>query len=186
MEQRVKKTVRLYPLFRIIMGIVSGTLLIAIPGCTISYSFSGASISPDVNTVSVQFFQNRADLNGGVIRAGFDQQFTDALKDKIRAQTNLEFVNDIGDVNFEGEITGYNTAPMAITGNEVAALNRFTVSVRVKYSNALQPDQNFENVFTRYADYESSRDLSAVEDDLLEDILEQITEDVFNKAFVNW
>lgn len=186
MEQPGKNRFRFYPLYWIAIGIIFGILILSTPGCTISYSFSGASISPDVKTVSVQFFPNRADLNGGVIRAGFDQQFTDALKDKIRGQTSLEFVNGIGDVNFDGEITGYSTAPMAITGNEVAALNRFTVSVRVKYSNALQPDQNFENVFSRYADYESSQDLSSVEDDLLEDILEQITEDVFNKAFVNW
>ncbi len=182
----MKTVFRLHQLSRILILILSILILGATPGCKITYSFSGASISPDVKTISVQFFPNRADLNGGVIRAGFDQQFTDALKDKFRAQTGLEFVNGIGDVNFEGEITGYSTAPMAITGDEVAALNRFTVAVRVKYTNALQPDQNFENVFTRYADYESSQDLSSVEDDLLEQILEQITEDVFNKAFVNW
>jgi hypothetical protein len=186
MELVMKKPFRLQQLYRIVIVMLSGCILVTTPGCKISYSFSGASISPDVKTISVQFFPNRADLNGGVIRAGFDQQFTDALKDKFRAQTGLEFVNGIGDVNFEGEITGYSTAPMAITGDEVAALNRFSVSVRIKYTNALQPDQNFENVFTRYADYESSQDLSAVEDDLLEKILEQITEDAFNKAFVNW
>ena len=111
---------RLQQLFRILFLILSGIILTIPPGCKITYSFSGASISPDVKTISVQFFPNRADLNGGVIRAGFDQQFTDALKDKFRAQTGLEFVNDIGDVNFEGEITGYNTAPMAITGDEMA------------------------------------------------------------------
>ncbi len=180
----MKTAFQLQHVYRIL--ILSAIVLVYSPGCKVTYSFSGASISPDVKTISVQFFPNRADLNGGVIRAGFDQQFTDALIDKFRAQTGLEFVNGIGDVNFEGEITGYSTAPMAITGDEVAALNRFTVSVRVKYTNALQPDQNFENVFTRYEDYESSLDLSTVEDELLEKILEQITEDVFNKAFVNW
>lgn len=182
----MKKQFQVHKLFRIVPILISGVIMIGIPGCKISYSFSGASISPDVKTISVQFFPNRADLNGGVIRAGFDQEFTDALKDKFKAQTGLEFVNDIGDVNFEGEITGYSTAPIAITGNEVAALNRFSVSIRVKYNNALQPDQNFDNVFTRYEDYDSSRDLSEVENDLLENIMEQITEDVFNKAFVNW
>ncbi|UCG27785.1 MAG: LptE family protein [Bacteroidales bacterium] len=166
--------------------IIAGGPIIAGTGCKVSYSFTGASISADVKTISVQFFPNRANLSGGIIRAGFDQEFTDALKDKFKAQTNLEFVNDIGDVNFEGEIVGYKTSPMAITGNETAALNRFTVSVRVKFTNAFQSDLNYESVFTRYEDYESSRDLSEVEDELLESILEQITEDVFNKAFVNW
>lgn len=161
--------------------ILSGILWI-ISSCKISYSFSGASISPDVKTISVQFFENRA----GIIRAGFDQEFTDALKDKFKAQTNLLLVNDAGDVNFEGTITDYKTAPTAITGREQAALNRFTVSVRVKFTNAIQADQNFESVFSRYEDYSSSLDLSTVEDELLEQIVEQITEDVFIKAFVNW
>jgi hypothetical protein len=186
MELVMKKPFRIERFYRMILLMLSGSMLLTAPGCKISYSFSGASISPDVKTISVQFFPNRADLNGGIIRAGFDQQLTDALKDKFRAQTGLEFVNGIGDVNFEGEITGYNTAPMAITGDEVAALNRFSISVRIKYTNALQPDQNFENVFTRYEDYESSEDLSDKEDELVEKILEQIAEDVFNKAFVNW
>lgn len=178
--EKVKK------IYGILFLLIAGSILFSMPGCKITYSFSGASISADVKTISVQFFQNRADLNGGVIRAGFDQEFTDAMIDKFRAQTGLEFVNDLGDVNFEGEITGYNTAPMAITGDEVAALNRFTVAVRVKFTNAIQPDQNFESVFSRYEDYDSSLDLSSVEDELLEKILEQITEDVFNRAFVNW
>jgi len=167
--------------------IIAVGFILAGSGCKVNYSFTGASISPDVKTISVQFFPNRADLRGGIIRAGFDQEFTDALKDKFKAQTNLEFVNDdIGDVNFEGEIMDYKATPLAITGNETAALNRFSVSVRVRFNNALQPDFNYESVFTRYEDYDSSRDLSEVEDELLEKILEQITEDVFNKAFVNW
>ena len=170
----------------ILLIIIAAGIFLAGLGCKVSYSFTGASISPDVKTISVQFFANRSDLRGGIIRAGFDQVFTDALKDKFKAQTNLEFVNDIGDVNFEGEIMDYKATPLAVTGKERAALNRFSVSVRVKFTNALQPDFDYESVFTRYEDYDSSLDLSAVEDELLDKILEQITEDVFNKAFVNW
>lgn len=151
-------------------------------GCKIKYSFTGASISPEVKTVSVQYFQNRA----SIVNPTLSQEFTDALKDKIKGQTNLTFVNDLGDVNFEGEITDYKTSPMAITGDDRAALNRFTISIKVKYINRIDVDQDFEKVFSRYQDYDSTRDLSSVEEELIELIINDITEDIFNDAFVNW
>ena len=85
-----------------------------------------------------------------------------------------------------GEITKYKAEPLAVTGREVAELNRFTITVRVKYTNTINPDESFDTQFSRYEDYESSQDLQSVEQDLSEKILEQITEDIFNQAFVNW
>jgi len=155
-------------------------------GCKINYSFSGANISPEIKTVSVQFFPNRVTPGNGFVNPNFSQTFTDALKDKIKAQTNLVFATDLGDVDFEGEITRYKAEPLAVTGREVAELNRFTITVRVKYTNVISPDESFDSQFSRYEDYESSQDLQSVEQDLSEKILEQITEDVFNQAFVNW
>lgn len=150
--------------------------------CKITYSFSGASIHPDIKTISVQYFQNRANL----VQPGLSQYITDELQDKCRAQTNLEFINDIGDVNFEGEIIDYQTRPLTVSGDAQAAMNRFTISVRVKFTNTVEPDYNFEQTFSRYADYDSSLELSAVETELSEDIIEELIEDIFNKAFVNW
>src|SRR4030043_1343019 len=104
-------------------------------GCKISYSFSGASISPEVKTISIQYFQNRASL----VQPGLSQNLTDALIDKCKAQTNLGFINGIGDVNFEGEITDYNTRPLTVAADAQAATNRFTISVKVKFTNAMEP-----------------------------------------------
>lgn len=160
-------------------------MVIMIPfftGCKVSYSFSGASISPDVKTISVQYFQNRASL----VQPRLSQSLTDALIDKCRAETNLRFINDIGDVNFEGEISDYNTRPLTVGADARAATNRFSITVRVKFTNAIQPDFSYEQTFSRYADYPSNLDLSQVEDELSEEIIEMIVEDVFNQAFVNW
>lgn len=154
--------------------------------CKINYSFSGANISPEIKTVSVQYFPNRVSPGSGFVNPNFSQTFTDALKDKIKAQTSLDFTTDLGDVNFEGEVTDYKADPLAVTGREVAELNRFTITVRVKYTNVIDPDDNFDMRFSRYEDYESSKDLQSVEQDLSEKILEQLTEDIFNQAFVNW
>jgi len=151
-------------------------------GCKISYSFSGASISPAVKTVSIQYFQNRASL----VQVGLSQYITDALIDKCKAQTNLGLVNGIGDVNFEGEITDYNTRPLTVAADAQAATNRFTISVKVKFTNAVEPELSFEQTFSRYEDYPSDRDLADVEKELSEKIVELLVEDIFNKAFVNW
>ena len=150
--------------------------------CTINYSLTGASIAPDVKTVSVQHFVNRAPL--GV--ANLEQYFTDELKDKFKSQTSLTLVNDIGDLDFEGEITEYYTKPMAIVGDETAAQNRLTITVRVKFTNEVEPEYNFDTKFTQFADYDSDMDLSAVEQDLVEEIVEKLIEDIFNKSVVNW
>lgn len=161
------------------------SLIAALPlfrGCSVSYSFSGASISPDVKTISVQYFQNRASL----VQPSLSQNLTNALIDKCKAETNLKFVNDVGDVDFEGEITDYNTRPLTVGADAQAATNRFSISVRVKFTNVIQPDLSYEQTFSRYADYSSSLDLSQVESELSEDIIEMIVEDMFNRAFVNW
>jgi hypothetical protein len=157
-------------------------VMMALSSCKISYSLSGTNIPIEINTVSVQYFPNRAPL----VQAQLSQQFTDALKDKIQGQTRLELVNGLGDVDFSGEIKNYETRPTAISGNETAALNRLTITVRVKYTNTFNPDESFDSSFSRYEDYSSSQNLSDVEDDLIQLILENIIEDIFNKAFVNW
>jgi len=157
-------------------------LAVLLQGCKVSYSFSGASIPPGVKTASIQYFQNRAPL----VQPGLSQQITDALIDKCKAQTNLEIVNGMGDVNFEGVITDYSTRPLTVSADANAAVNRFTIAVSVIFTNSADPDLSFEQTFTRYEDYDSSLDLSQVEGELSEDIIEMIVEDIFNKAFVNW
>lgn len=151
-------------------------------GCKVGYSLTGASIAPDVKTFSVQHFVNRAPLG----LPNIEQYFTDELKDKFKSQTSLTVVNDMGHLNFEGEITKYFTKPMAITGDEIAAQNRLTITVHVKFTNEIQPEYNFDTDFTQFADYDSNKDLSEVEQQLVEEIVEKLIEDIFNKSVVNW
>jgi len=154
----------------------------ALSGCKVSYSFSGVNISPEVTTYTVQYFQNRAPI----VQAQLSQVFTEALQDKIQNNTSLDLAADGGDVLFSGEITGYQTRPTAITGDETAARNRLTISVRVKYTNALEPDLDYDSSFSRYEDYDASQNLTDVENTLIELIVEDLVEDIFNRAFVSW
>lgn len=163
----------------IILIIIGFTVLI---GCKVSYSFTGASISPEIKTFSIQYFQNRAPL----VQPGLSQYITDELNDKCRGQTNLKYVTSIGDVNFEGEIVDYNTRPLTVAADAQAAMNRFTVTVKVKFTNSVDPDLSFDRSFSRYEDYSSNLELSQVEQDLIGKIVEMIVEDIYNAAFVNW
>lgn len=167
--------------FRFILLVIA-ILYIAASGCKVTYSFSGVSISPLIKTISIQYFQNRASL----VQPGLSQNLTDALIDKCKAQTGRSLTNGMGDVNFEGEITEYNTKPITVAAGERAAMNRFTITVKVKYTNSVNPELSYEKTFTRYEDYDSNLNLSNMEKELTDKIIVLIVEDIFNAAFVNW
>lgn len=150
--------------------------------CKVNYSFSGASISPEVKTITVKFFTKTASLGP----ASLSQTFTEKLKDKFISQTTLGLVDKNGDLTFEGSITNYNVAPISIQTNEIAAQNRLTIVVNVKFTNLKDEKQNFESTFSRYADYGSSQNLATVENQLITEINDQLVDDIFNKAVINW
>lgn len=165
------------------------SLTIILESCTI-YSFTGSSISPDVKTVSIQYFPNKA----LTINPTLSQDFTEELKDYFIKQTNLKLIENGGDLSFNGEITDYNIKPIAIQANETAGKNRLSINVKVAFTNHYEQSNNFEKVFNRYRDYESSLNLSdtndegdgTIEDDLVEDIIDELIEDIFNNAVANW
>ena len=151
-------------------------------GCKLHYGFSGATIPPEAKTVSVQYFQNNSTLAPPTL----SQAFTEALRDKLGSQTRLGLVNKEGDLNFEGSIVNYTTIPIAIQSTDKAAMNRLTIVVNVKYSCSFDEKKNFEQTFSRFADYKSSESLSAVEGDLIKEINDQLVQDIFNRALNDW
>lgn len=146
------------------------------------YSFTGASISPEVKTISIQRFPNNAQL----IEPSLSENFTNALKDKFASETNLTLVESGGDLRLEGAITDYSTKPVAIQGNQTAALNRLTIAIKVRYTNTFDESKNYETTFSRYEDFPSSQNLPTVQETLIGEINDMLVEDVFNKAVVNW
>lgn len=162
--------------------ILFSLVVVIIVSCKVNYSATGASIPEDVKTVSVKTFQSFAPL----ANPNLSQTFTEALKDIFISQTNLDLVTKNGDLHFEGSITDYKVTSIAIQGNETAALNRLSITVKVKFINTKDDKQDFESSFTRYTDYDSSQNLSSIENGLIEDINEQLTQDIFNKAVSNW
>jgi len=150
-------------------------------GCKSGYSFTGGSTG-DAKTVSIKTFPNNAPL----IQPTLGQSFTEALKDIFVTQTRLSLIQDNADMQFEGAITGYGVSPVAITGNQTAGLNRLTITVNVKFTNKTDETKDFEQSFTRFADWEASIPLTSVEQSLIADINKQLVQDIFNKAVINW
>ena len=150
-------------------------------GCGI-YSFSGASISKETKSITVEYFKNSALTKQPTL----SQVLTEKLKDYFTQQTNLIISNQNGDLFFKGDIIKYDVQPIAIQSNETAGQNRLTISVKVDFSNKQNEELNFNQTFSRYKDYESSQNLSDIEDILITEITNELVEDIFNKAVVNW
>jgi hypothetical protein len=179
MELNRERTVIINGRFCLIIIFVFYSILTS---CKVSYGFSGAHISDKVKTISIPVFQNRATL----VQPGLNNLVTNALIDKCKAQTKLNLINGSGDVSFVGEISDYNTRPLTVAADSRAAMNRFTITVKVKFTNSVEPDFNYDKSFSRYQDYDSSNDLSTVEKTLVDKIVELLVEDIFNEAFVKW
>jgi hypothetical protein len=153
-----------------------------IPACKVSYTFTGASIAADVKTFSVYHFPNRARL----INPTLSTDFTEKLKEKLLKQTSLREQTENGDLVFEGQITEYEVRPMAIQKEDLAAQNRLTIGVKLKFTNNRDHDQDFDRTFTAFEDFSSSLSLSDVESSIVPDILEKLMDDIFNATIANW
>ena len=154
---------------------------ILVTSCGI-YSFSGTSIQPDVHTICVEPIVN----NALKVNPSLSNQLTEALLDKYKKLTKLRQVDDMADLYVSGEITSYDIQATAITADEVAAQNRLTVTVRIKYSNVKYPEEDFEQNFVAYREYSSERSLDEVEATLCDEIVETIVEDIFNATVAQW
>lgn len=160
--------------------------LAVVAGCKITYSMSGASISPDVKTVFIDYFRNRSK----VINPTLSQSFTEAMKDKFVNETGLSLNTEQGDLEFSGEITGYDVRPLSVqkseTGRDFASMNRLTITVKVIFVNNKNHDNDFNTSFSAYFDWDSSKQISQVENEAVQVITEQLVEDIFNKSVANW
>lgn len=155
-------------------------VLLAAHGCGI-YTPYGAQTS-GARTFSVDYFRPQSPLASPTVA----QNFTEELKDVIQRQSTLRLVDRDGELRFEGQITDYRVSPVGVQANETTARNRLTVSVKVKYTNTIETDLNFERTFTKFADFDSTFDLIAVENELMAEISEQLIQEIFNASLGNW
>lgn len=155
--------------------------MLVVKACGI-YSFSGTSIQPDVNTITINYLEYKA-LK---VNPSLSNDLTEAIKNQFRKMTKLEQVEMDGDLEIEGEISGYDVKATAVTANEVAAQNRLTVTVKITFTNRKHPEDDLEQSFSAYSDYDSTMSLDAVESTLCQEIIEKLVEDIFNATVAQW
>lgn len=162
------------------IGVIAAACL-CMAGCGI-YSFSGTSIQPDVKTVTIDFFEYKA-LR---VNPSLSNDITEALRSQFRRMTRLEQVDMDGDIEIEGEVTGYDVTTSSVTANEQAAQNRLTIGIKVTFTNRKYPEEDFNKSFSQYADFDASQTLDAVESTLCAEIIEKLVDDIFNATVANW
>lgn len=162
--------------------ILAALVAMTLSGCGI-YSFSGTSIQPDVNTVTIETFEYRAMK----VNPTLSNNLSEAMRTRFRQMTRLEQVDMDGDLEITGAITGYDISATAVTADEVAAQNRLTVTVSVTFVNRKHEEDSFDGKsFSAYADYDSTNSLDAVESSLCEEIIDKLIEDIFNATVAQW
>ncbi len=153
------------------------------------YSFTGASISSEVKTISIQQFYNNSPLGP----SNMSITFTEEIRDYFLQNTNLTLVDEEGDLQIDGSIENYTLTPAAVSSNQsengidLASLTRLTIYVKASYVNIYDDQFDFDKTFSFFKDFDqNSQDLSANEEEFVEEIFDQIILDIFNSSVANW
>ena len=149
---------------------------------TCSYTFKDVSIPPDVKTAKVNYIDNRARF----VNPQLSPKLTDKLKQKIIGQTRLTLVNgDDAHYEISGSVTDFSVTTSGISGQQVSS-NNLNITVHVTFRNRLDESKNFETDITRNFPFSASVSFSDAQNQLLDDIVKNVTDDIFNKIFSNW
>lgn len=158
-------------------------LLINLTSCSISYQFNGASINYDkVKTITLKTFPIKA----AYVYAPLGTEFNDQLQRIFVTQTRLQQVNRNGDLHIEGEITSYDQLNQAVKADGYSSETQLRVTVNVRFVNNTNHVEDFERQFSAFRNYDSSLSLNSVQDELIDEMVKEITEQIFNATAANW
>ncbi len=152
--------------------------------CSISYQFTGGSLDYNVyKSISITNFPNNAEL----VNPTLSQTFSETLKDKYTRQTRLEVLSDEGgQMHIEGEIVGYQLTSMAISADSYASETKITMTVNVRFYDYVNSDEDFERKYTAYQTFDSRQMLSDVEGELVNEMVKEIVDKIFNETVAKW
>ena len=148
---------------------------------TCRYSLKDVSIPSEVKTVKVFFIENKARY----INPQLSPKLTDKLRQKIVNQTRLSQTNNEADYEVSGYISDYSVSTSGISQQQVAS-NNLNVTVHIIFRNRLDEKKNFEADLTRNFPFSSSKSLTQAEGELNEQIINNLTDEIFNRIFSNW
>ena len=162
--------------------ILSGCCIL-LCSCTIGFTMNGASIDySKTHSISISDFPNHAPL----VNPTLSNDLTEGIRDIFIRQTRLTVQRQSSDLEIEGEITGYQLTPMAISADSYSAETKLTVTVKVIFTNNVNPDESFERNYSAFQTFDSSRMLTDVQDELCATIISEIAEHIYNDTVAKW
>lgn len=163
--------------------IVIGVLVMVTQSCSVSYKFNGASIDyTQVKTIQINDFPNRASYVWGPMASMFNNQ----LKDIFASHTKLMQVKRNGDMKIEGEITRYEQHNKSVSSEGYSAQTELSMTVNVRFTNNKNHTEDFERQFTATSTYETTQSLNSVQEQLVTEMVKELTEQIFNASVANW
>lgn len=164
--------------------LICSLILSITTGCiSVGFNFTGGGTpDPRLQTISVENFSNEAPN----VVSYLAQEVTQQMQDRFLNQSRLQLVSNNADIQIAGAVVRYQVSPVAISGNTQAEQNRLTIAIRVSFENTIDPNESWENTFSKFVDFDASEDFTSIEGDQINDVLEQITQDVFTKSVAKW
>ena len=156
---------------------------LSMTSCLISYKFNGSSIDyTKTRTISISDFPNTAEL----VFPPLSQQFSETLRDIYIRQTRLQQIKKGGDLHLEGEIVGYQLTPMAISADSYSSQTKLTMTIKVRFSNNKNPQDDFEKTYSAFQNFDSSKMLTDVQDELAKTMISEIVDNIYNDTVAKW
>lgn len=174
MKQETVKTVRLLTLVM---------LTLIADGCAVSYKFNGASINYETtHSISIADFPNLAPL----VYPQLSNDLSEGIRDLFARQTRLQVLRKGGDLELEGEITGYELTPMAIAADSYSSETKLTLTIKVRFTNNVAPEESFEKTYTAFQTFDANRLLTDVQEELCATMITEISESIYNDTVAKW
>lgn len=170
-------------ILKISVYVLTCIISLTLYSCSISYKFNGSSIDySKTKSISISDFPNKAEL----IYPPLSQEFTEALRDSYGKQTRLQLLKKGGDMHIEGEITGYQLTPMSISADTYSSETKLTLTIKVRFTNNKNPEDDFEKSYSTFRNFNSSRMLTDVQDELMKIMVAEIVDNIYNETVAKW
>ena len=169
---------------RAIMMVAFALVAMTWISCAFSgYKFNGASIDyTKTKTIQIADFPIRSSYVWGPM----GPMFNDQLKDEFASHTKLSQVKRNGDLKIEGEITQYSQRNKSVSADGSSAQTELSITVNVRFTNNANHNEDFERQFTASKSYETTQSLASVQEELVTQMIKDLTEQIFNATVANW
>ena len=162
---------------------ICGLILFSFTGCSISYKFNGANINyQTTHSISIADFPN----NAAMVNPNLSPKLSEGIRDLFQRQTRLQVLNKGGDMELEGEITGYEISQGAIGANSYATESKLTIRVTVHFTNNVYPEESFDKTYSASQTFDANVLLTDIQDELCDIIITEIAENIYNDTVAKW